>query len=225
MMILAGGIVLGPVLIQLCDTWVWNMRVRMANRFMSGVQGLIIDKIEKIGIINPNVHDQGSILNYIQNDINKFWAAVWAVNTMMDSILNLVLSLILGIYYFGKHFLVMVASIAVVGYINSIVFKLWFEYEDKWSIATDKRLQAVKNMLNNIKFIKMNAFENIFFRKVAQSRAEETNYILYCCYLASIFRFLLPMGNTVSIVTFLFFFFKNGGTLNVSISIVLLRIF
>lgn len=143
----------------------------------------------------------------------------------MDSILNMILSIGLGIYYFGKHFFVLVGAILVIGYINSWIFKIWFKYEDKWAVATDKRLQAVKNMLNNIKFIKMNAFENIFFKKVSETRAIETGYILVCCFAASMFRFCLPMGNTVSIVTFMYFYFKNGGHLDVSVSTVLLRIF
>jgi ATP-binding cassette subfamily C (CFTR/MRP) protein 1 len=219
------GIVLGNIIMDLSDNWVWTLRTRLANRFMSGIYGLVFDKVEKIGIINPNEHDQGSIVNYLQNDINKFWAAVWGVNASMRSILNCILSISLGIYYFGKHFFVLVIAIAIIGYINSLIFKVWFKYEDLWALATDKRLQSVKNMLNNIKFIKMNAFENIFFKKVSESRAIETGYILICCFAATAFRFCLPMGNTISIVTFLAFYFKNGGHLDVSVSTVLLRIF
>lgn len=64
-LILSGAIVLGNMIVDLSDNWVWTLRTRMANRFMSGVYGLIFDKIEKIGIINPNEHDQGSIVNYL----------------------------------------------------------------------------------------------------------------------------------------------------------------
>lgn len=203
----------------------WNMRVRMANRLMSGIYGLVMDKIEKIGIINPNEHDEGSIVNYLQNDINKFWGAVWAVNLTIESFYNIVACIILGIKFFGNKFFVLVGGIAVMSLFTGWIFKLWFHYEDKWASATDKRLQAIKNLLNNIRFIKLNAMENIYLKKVSEIRGFETSFILKCCLAASLFRLFLPLGNAISIVTFLYSYFKSGGILDVSTSTILLRIF
>jgi hypothetical protein len=103
----------------------------MANRLMSGIYGLVMDKIEKIGIINPNEHDEGSIVNYLQNDINKFWGAVWAVNLTIESFYNIVACIILGIQFFGNKFFVLVGGIAVMSLFTGWIFKLWFHYEDK----------------------------------------------------------------------------------------------
>lgn len=51
--------------------------MRMANRFISGSYGLLIEKVGRIGLVNPNKHNQGSIVNHLENDINyKFWNIV-----------------------------------------------------------------------------------------------------------------------------------------------------
>lgn len=66
--------------------------------------------------------------------------------------------------------------------------------------------------------------ENIFLQKTSEVRSTETNYILKCCYVVTVFRFTLPMGNAASLILFMYYYFRQGGVLDVSSSTVLLRI-
>lgn len=205
--------------------WIWVERVRLTNRLTGGVYGLVYDKILKIGVVNSHEHDEGAIINYLQTDISKFDSALWGIDTTISYTLRILLALGMGIYFFGTQFLVLFGGLILVGILNSFIFKMWFAAEDKWSSATDKRINEMKNILKNIKFIKINALENIFFKKLNDKREKETNYILICTIMSALYKLVAPFGAVASIAAFMYFYFKSDGTLAVSSSTIFLRIF
>lgn len=213
------------VLEDLVQNWIWVERNRLTNRLTGGVYGIVYDKILKIGIVNPHEHDEGSIVNYLQTDIAKFDGSIWGIDSTIDSTLKIILSIGMGVYFFKMQFLVLFAALVIVGILNSIIFKFWFQAEDRWSSATDKRINEMKNILKNIKFIKINALENIFFKRLNKKRQKEISYILVCTVMSSLYKLVSPMGGSASIVVFLYFYFKSDGVLDVSTATILLRIF
>lgn len=213
------------VMEDLVQNWIWVERNRLTNRLTGGVYGIVYDKILKIGIVNPHEHDEGSIVNYLQTDIAKFDGSIWGIDATIDSTLKIVLSIGMGVYFFKMQFLVLFAALVVVGILNSIIFKFWFQAEDRWSSATDKRINELKNILKNIKFIKINALENVFFKRLNVKRQAEISYILVCTAMSSLYKLVSPMGGSAAIVIFLYFYFNSNGVLDVSTATILLRIF
>lgn len=95
---------------------------------------MVFDKLRRIAIVNPNRHDEGGILNYIQNDIpNKFQSGVWAPSQLAETFFEIGLSFSLGVTYFGGSFIVLIGASSVLSFFVAQVFKRWFAAEDKWS--------------------------------------------------------------------------------------------
>lgn len=70
----------------------------------------------------------------------------------------------------------------------------------------------------------MNALENVYHKIIGDYRGRETRRILSCSYLSCFYDFLLQMMSPLGLITFLYFYFGQGGTLEISTTTVLLRI-
>jgi ABC-type bacteriocin/lantibiotic exporter with double-glycine peptidase domain len=135
------------------------------------------------------------------------------------------IALFLGVYYFGWYYLIFIVCMSILSCINAVIFGMWYGIIDKWAKATDKRLSTVKNLLSSIKFIKQNALEHSFFRKIGLIRKKETDILITSSIMGVFINFISPFGNSMSIVAFLYFFMKGGKSLDMSLSTVFLRMY
>lgn len=148
---------------------------------------------------------------------------------MMSSIssgsVNLILSVTLGIVFFGYIFFVIVGGLAVIGFFNTVFLKKAMKFTKSKQEATDKRINLLKNVLRNVNFIKINAWENLFMKSLDEARRNEmTRQIKVRASWIGI-NTLYNLGTPSIIIGFLYFFFKRGGELNVASVTILLRIF
>ena len=215
----------GNVFQEATFNFIWVDRSRLTMRITGSLYSILYEKLLRIGVVNYHEHDEGSIINYLQNDITKFKDATWAVKHMVVSSMNLVLSVIMGIFFFKWIFLVLIAGILVLAWINSIIIKKWFDAENNWSKAMDIRLNLLKNVLRNLKFIKIGVFENLFLKRVNDKRANEVVYLIKSNFYGGCLFFVYMIGNAAIIVAFLYCYFQAGLKLDVGSVTVLLRIF
>ena len=97
---------LGNVFQEATSNFVWADRCRLTIRLTGALYSIVYEKLLRIGVVNYHEHDEGSIINYLQNDINKFEDATWAVKHMIQSSMSLVLTIIMGVVFFKSTFLV-----------------------------------------------------------------------------------------------------------------------
>ena len=84
------------VLSSIFMNWLYILMTRMSMRFFSGYTTLIFEKLLRVGITNPFEHGEGSIINYIQNDLMAFDNGIWYISQLFCSKVNMPLALTLG---------------------------------------------------------------------------------------------------------------------------------
>jgi ATP-binding cassette subfamily C (CFTR/MRP) protein 1 len=205
--------------------WLWLTRVRVMLRLIGALHGLIFEKVLRIGVVNPHEHDEGSIINYIQSDVYKFYSTMWALSSLITAVINLSLCIGMGVYYFGNAFYVMIVGLIVLGLGNKYFTSLGLRKSREFSSATDVRLNAMKNILKNVKFIKLNGMENIFFQKLSVKRATEISKMIQSNLAWAVINTIFIAGTATVIIVFLYFFIRSGDQLTVAKATIMLRIF
>ena len=212
------------VLNVILKNWIFVLMSRLSMRFFSGYAALIFEKLLRVGMTNPFEHGEGSIINYLQNDLMALQTDVFDLCQLASTAVNIPLALVLGYFLFGAYFLVVIAGISLLSYINAIVLNKSVATYDKLTQKTDGRLQLLKNVLSNIKFIKIEALENTFFMKLVRRRKEE---LMQRVYLLSYYGFLeivISLGIALIIMAFLLTFFVTGSVFTVGSATALLQI-
>ena len=189
-----------------------------AMRLEAGIHGLLFEKYMRIGVINPYEHDEGSIINYIQNDVNAFNLMLFNLRYWLVSTMNLVSSLAIGLYFFGFYFFILIIGSVLCYIMNWHFIAKSIFYYTKAKSSTDKRLNLMKNILKNLHYIKVCALENFVQIKLSEIRGIEIyNQMLYGVYtsvLQGVGTFLTGM------VTIIFFYSYICGDNDISVSTV-----
>ena len=219
-----GTVWLFGVLSAILMNWVYILMIRMAMRFFSGYTALIFEKLLRVGMTNPFEHGEGSIINYIQNDLMALDTGFAYIKGLLCSLINIPLALALGCYLFGVYFMVIISGILILCYINALILRRIVPIYNRWTQKTDSRLQLLKNVLNNIKFIKIGALENTFFMKLVQKRKEELIQRVYFLNFFGFLEFVIAMGTALIIMAFLLTYFMAGSSFTVGDATALLQI-
>ena len=204
--------------------WLYVLINRLSMRFFSGYTALIFEKLLRVGMTNPFEHGEGSIINYIQNDLMAFDTGMWYISMLFCSSINIPLALGLGCHLFGVYFIVVIAGIFVLSYFNALILNRSVAVYNKWTQKTDSRLQLLKNVLNNIKFIKIGALENTFFMKLVQKRKEELLQRVYFLNYYGFLEFVISMRTAMIVMSFLLAYFLTGSKFTVGGATALLQI-
>ena len=207
------------------ESWVCNERARLSLRFRVAMIGLSFEKMLKIGVINPNIHDEGSIINYLQNDCTKFEGFPWSSAILLNSVFNLVLTMIVGIWLYEYTFVTMIACLGFIAFLNAFVFKYWLRAGTTWTNISDERIAYMKNVFKNLNFVKIKGWEDIFYLQILKVRKREMKYYTFTGLCHFLFLLLLNNGNTISLLAFLTIYLKYDGILDVPRAATVLMLF
>lgn len=213
------------VITTVLSNWTTIQQYRFVFRLMGSTYSLIYMKMLKIGIINSHEHNEGSIINYIQSDINQFNMFAYSFSALTSGIVNLVLSIALGVVYFKSVFLVLFVGLIVLGVLNGFFMKSAISLRRVKQQKTDKRVNVLKNVLRNLTFIKINGIENLFVKKVNETRKAELIQLIKVKLAWVGISFVFVLGTPTITIIFLIFYFRSGGKLDVASVTILLRIF
>jgi ATP-binding cassette subfamily C (CFTR/MRP) protein 2 len=75
-------------------------------------------------------------------------------------------------YLVGASFLSGFGVIVVVGLFNVFASRYTARYTKNLAEETDNRMKSTNEIFNNVKFIKVNAWEEYFFDKIQAKRSE-----------------------------------------------------
>ena len=204
--------------------WTFVLISRITTRFFSGYTSLVFEKLLRVGLTNPFEHGEGSIINYLQNDLMSMDNAVYQIAFLATTTLNIPLALALGYSLFGFNFIVIIVGICLLSYINALIMEKSVPIYNRWTQKTDSRLQLLKNVLSNIKFIKIGALENTFFMKLVQKRKEELMQRVYFLNFYAFLEFVISMGTALIIISFLLAYFMTDQLFTVGGATALLQV-
>lgn len=146
---------------------------RLSVRLKNAMIYAIYQKIVKVSVLNPAAHTEGNILNYIQIDAQKLEDAITKFSVLLESIWMVLFGFIISVYLVGFHIIPVIVIFFILTCITISLYRFIFKYEVRFMIAKDKRMQLLKNILSNIKYIKMRCWELFYHLKIYQKREAE----------------------------------------------------
>lgn len=112
---------------------------RLSVRVRSAVTSLLLKKVFKFSVLNPNEYSEGKILNYVTVDANKFEFCCFQTITLVTSSWNLILG-ILSVYFIaGSAILPVIGVASAGGLIMFLIQKSVYKFREDLMNCKDKR--------------------------------------------------------------------------------------
>ena len=185
-------------------------------RLEGGIHGILYEKYMRIGIINPHEHDEGSIINYIQNDVNSFNRMLFVLKYFLVNTVSLVACISVGLYFFGFYFLIMVFGSVTCYVVNWPLVAKNILYYMKSKSNTDQRIGLMKDILKNLQFVKVCALENFVQIKLSDIREIEIRNMMISGIYSSVVEGSSKFCTSMVIIIFFFFYILGDNEISVS---------
>ena len=161
----------------------------LGNKSFLELKNLIYDKILKL---SPSIDvNTGEIYNYVQIDSNKLCKLIINLpNIISIPILlfsyNYLLYQYIGIAFIPGVFVMII--FLIINYYYRTQFSKYLKLHLKKS---DSRINVTTEMINNLKAIKLNAWDDIAIKKIQEARGEELSALEMRYYITTISQTLL----------------------------------
>ncbi|KAI3979583.1 hypothetical protein MKX01_001775 [Papaver californicum] len=214
---LVGLLIIVKVVESLCQRqWNFSSR-RYGMRMRSALMVAVYQKQLKLSSVGRKNHSTGEIVNYIAVDAYRmgefpFWFhSLWTFTVQLP----LAVGLLFGIVGFGALFgLVPLFMCAI---LNVPFAKMLQTCQAQLMVAQDERLRATSEVLNNMKIIKLQSWEDNFKNLIESLRDREFKWLSRIQIQKSYGTALYWMSPTlISSVVFLGCIFVNSASLNAS---------
>jgi len=166
-------IVLLTISSGMISSWIGFETWRMALVWRSNMMTCVFEKMLSYNSLNPSPHSEGNMMNYLQVDAGKFELAGYAVVGLSQTIFGLLISTLLGLYFIGYPVLLMLSFMLIMNVLLFYIYNIEMRLNKGIMKAKDERVNFMKNILNNIKFIKTRAWENLYHFRLYQKRSKE----------------------------------------------------
>lgn len=203
--LIAGTQLLGSLIINYisCDL------SRTGIRLKSTVIFAIYKKVLRVSVLNPNQHTEGNILNYVQSDCQKVEDSISKFSQIMESIWQIVFGYTVCIYLIQYNVVALIITFFIMTSFTLYLYRFIIRYEIQFMVAKDKKMQLLKNVLKNLKYIKMKVWENYYHAKIFLRREDELSAMKKSNFVFSIVFFLNWINPTsallVSVLSMIFF--------------------
>lgn len=143
-------------LIKCYSTFIFK---RALIKVRTSMLNLVMEKLLVTNFSNKtnNNIDEGRIMNLISNDIYTFESLFWVVSFVIQMVIDMVIVTFITTSQIGHAIFVIYGCILVNFLINFFLIKCIYYIKMKTMQLSDKRIAAVKNVLANVNFIKVNA--------------------------------------------------------------------
>jgi len=196
MVIIAVGNIVGDIL----RNYVLFVCKEEANRLETGLYGVIMEKAMRSTGLNYSEHTPGAILNYIQIDLVTFQIFLINLYDLFSSLL------ILTAYYSYTYVLLDRTMFFILGltlllsFIIIFFFGIFGTVRDSLLRAKDRRIEFLKTVVSQIKYIKMRAWENFYHYRLYFFREEEIGYLKLITVLICFIIFVSSFSQTIGII-------------------------
>lgn len=164
------GLVFAQIFGALLKNYIYCDLSRLSVRLKNGVIFAIFKKLLNISVMNPSEHTEGNILNYINVDAQKLEDAITKLNLLMESFWLVVFGFTICYFLVSFNIIACFVVFFTLTYLSTCLYKVIYKYEVQFMIAKDKRTQLLKNVINNVKYIKTRCWENFYHAKLFVNR-------------------------------------------------------
>ncbi|KAL6650383.1 hypothetical protein ACP70R_009308 [Stipagrostis hirtigluma subsp. patula] len=149
----------------------------LGMRIRGALQTALYRKSLRLSTGARRSHGTGAIVNYMQVDAAMVSNAMNMLHGLWLMPLQIVVALLLLYAYLGPAVLMTLAVIAAVTVITAFANKLNLSYQLRFLGVRDSRIKAITEMLNHMRVIKLQAWEDTFAGKVRDLRLEELGWL------------------------------------------------
>lgn len=118
-------------------------------------------------------HSAGVIMNYIAVEAYRMGDTLWWFHTAWSLVLQLFHAIGILFKVVGLGALPGLIPIAVISLLNLPYAKMYNKYQSRFMVARDERLRATMEILNNMKIIKLQSWEDKFKEVIDSPRGAE----------------------------------------------------
>ena len=161
----------------------------LGNKSFLELKNLIFDKILKL---SPSIDiNYGEIYNFIQIDSNKICKFVINLPNIFSIPIMLFAYNYLLYQYIGISFIPGVIVMVIFLIINYYYRTQFSKYLKLHMKKSDQRIKVTTEMINNLKSIKLNAWDDLAIKKIQEARGEELSALEMRYYVTTISQTLL----------------------------------
>ncbi|KAL7247993.1 hypothetical protein ACSBR2_002820 [Camellia fascicularis] len=156
--------------------WFFNSR-RSGMRMRSALMVAIYKKQLNLSSLGKRRHSTGEIVNYIAVDAYRMGEAFWWFHMAWSLVLQLFLSIGVLICVLGYGVLPGLVPLFIVVLFNVPMARIYNNCLSKFMAAQDERLRATSEILNNMKIIKLQSWEEKFKNVIDSLREKEFKWL------------------------------------------------
>ncbi|KAK9101118.1 hypothetical protein Scep_024548 [Stephania cephalantha] len=196
--------------------WFFNSR-RSGMRMRSALEVAVYDKLLKLSSLGRRRHSTGEIVNYISVDAYRMGESLFWFHSLWNYALQLFLAIGVLFVIVGIGALPGLVPIFICGLLNVPFAKLIQNCQLQFMIGQDERLRATSEVLNNMKVIKLQSWEEKFKHLIESLREVEFKWLSKSQIMKSYGTALYWMSPTViSAVVFIGCILTRSASLNAS---------
>ncbi|GFP82780.1 ABC transporter c family member 8 [Phtheirospermum japonicum] len=185
---------------------------KIGMRMRSALMVAVYEKQLKLSCFGKQRHSTGEIVNYIAIDAYRMGEFVMWFNILWVSIVQIFLAIAVLSAVVGFGVIPGLLPFVICGLLNVPFAKLLQKYQTEFMSVQDKRLRALSEILNNMKIIKLQSWEEKFKTLVESFRKNEFIWLTQTQFLKSYSTLLYWMSPTIvsSVVFFGCVIFKSA---------------
>ncbi|GAB2290275.1 ATP-binding cassette sub- C member 9 [Dionaea muscipula] len=182
--------------------WIFGAR-QLGLRLRAALISHIYQKGLLLSSQSRQSHSSGEIINYMSVDIQRITDFIWYLNTIWMLPIQISLAIYILHTNLGLGSLAGLAATLTVMVCNIPLTRFQKRYQSKIMEAKDARMKATSEVLQNMKTIKLQAWDNQFLNKLESLRNIEYSWIWKSLKLGALGAFIFWGSPTfISVVTF-----------------------
>ncbi|KAL8043325.1 hypothetical protein ABFX02_09G113300 [Erythranthe guttata] len=185
---------------------------RIGMRMRSALMVAVYQKQLKLSSLGRRRHSTGEIVNYISVDAYRMGDFPMWFHVGWASVVQIFLAIAVLSAVVGVGVLPGLVPLVVFGFFNVPFARLLQKYQTEFMIVQDKRLRSLSEILNNMKIIKLQSWEENFKNTVESYRRSEFDWLSRTQYMKTYTTVLYWMSPTIvsSVIFFGCVFFKSA---------------
>ncbi|TYI59921.1 hypothetical protein E1A91_D10G069700v1, partial [Gossypium mustelinum] len=202
--VLLGCLVVSKVVESLSQRYWYFSSRRSGMRMRSALMVAVYQKQLKLSSSGRQRHSTGDIVNYIAVDAYRMGEFPWWFHSTWSLVLQLFMSIGVLFSVVGFGAILGTVPLAICGFLNTPFAKIIQKCQSEFMISQDERLRAISEILNNMKIIKLQSWEEKFKSSIESLRGNEFKWLSKQQFLRPYGTFLYWISPTiVSSIVFL----------------------
>ncbi|RAL42397.1 hypothetical protein DM860_017577 [Cuscuta australis] len=196
-LLLVGCLVLDKVLDTLPNRHFYFYSKRVGMKIRSALMAAVFQKQLKLSNRGKQRHSTGEIVNYIAIDAYRMGECVMWFHIGWISVMQIFLSVVVLFWVVGSGALLGLAPLAIFGALNVPYAKIIQKCQFEFMMGQDKRLRCMSEILNSMKIIKLQSWEENFKKTVESYRDIEFKWLTKAQLFKTVSTFLYWVSPTI----------------------------